>query len=315
MNLGEVGNFLNRIKKRFRENSENLHGLNETILHMRNSMDSLALEDDPLPKGLSLMSNQDLGLKSIRYIPTGCNQLIRRVLPEDGVFKTIVSPNKLELITYRSMFFNPRTGTFETGRPMEGVSTVIKEYHRMINEYLNRNLGTFPMSYEQLIDSPHGTMWKALNMAADSLINGFLIQLGELEALSAGILAYDASDCVLNIVMCQTPDSISFIYGNLFTMVKLGASFRKLCTNYHIWDGTSLFRDTSGVVPVSIQELVTALQEVDNIDCLNIIKFREALKYDLRSTNIFQESDILDGVGKQALGLKGIVPNIIGAVL
>lgn len=42
MNLRELANFLNRIKKRIRENSENLHGLNETIQQMRNS-----LEEDP----------------------------------------------------------------------------------------------------------------------------------------------------------------------------------------------------------------------------------------------------------------------------
>jgi hypothetical protein len=36
--------------------------------------------------------------------------------------------------------------------------------------------------------SSQGTMWKALNMAADSLINGFLIELGGLEARCGGIL-------------------------------------------------------------------------------------------------------------------------------
>lgn len=214
-------------------------------------------------------------------------------------------------------FYNHRTGTFLSGTPMEGVSTVIQQYHGMMMEYLKGDLGIFPMSYEQLIDSPHGTgtMWKALNMAADSLINGFLSELGGLEGVSPGILAYDASDCVLNIVMCQTPESISFIYGNLFTIVKLGGACRKLWVNYHLWDGSSVFRNSNSVVPHSIDELLTALREVDNIDGHNIIRYREALTYGLRSFDVFQSSDILDGEGKVALGLKGIVPNIIGGLL
>lgn len=273
-----------------------------------------AFEEDPFRNAFSPISNQDFGMGSIESVPTSCSQLISRIIPKEGVLKTIVSPTKLEIISFKSLFYNPRTGTMDGGIPMDGVSTVIKENHSMMNEYLNIDLGLSPMNYEEL--SSRGTLWKALNMAADSLINGLLIELGGLEAHSAGILGYDASDCVLHlhIVMSQTPDSISFIYGNLFTIVKLGSSFRKLWLNYNIWDGLSVFTHTS-VVPDSIQELVTALQLKDNIEGHHIIKFREALTYEFQSSNIFQSSDILDGVGKAALGLKGIVPNPVGGVL
>lgn len=271
-----------------------------------------SFEEDPLGNALAPVSNQDLGLSSLVSVPTSCGQLIRRILPQEGVLNTIVSPSKLEIISFKSLFYNPRTGTMEGGIPMDGVSTVIKENHSMMNDYLNIDCGLSPMNYQQL--SPQGTMWKALNMAADSLINGFLIELGGLEAHSAGILGYDASDCVLHIVMSQTPDSISFVYGNLFTIVKLGSSFRKLWVNYHIWDGISVFTPSS-VVPESIQDLVLALREIDKIEGHNILKFREALSYEFHTSNILKSSDILDGVGKAALGLKGIVPNLVGGVL
>jgi len=79
--------------------------------------------------------------------------------------------------------------------------------------------------------------------------------------LSAGIIGYDASDCILHIVMCQTPDSISFVYGKLSSIVKLGGLFRKVLVNYTIWDGVSVFKYNS-LVPDSIQEMVIALKKL-----------------------------------------------------
>lgn len=313
INLAEAGKLITHLKTRIRENAENLNGLNETVKLMQNS-----LKEDPFRKAFSpieiqdLVEIKDLGLASIASVPTDCSQLIRSYLPRKGVFKTIVSPTKLDIISYKSFFYNPRTGTMDGGIPMDGVSTVIKQNHSMMNEFLNLDLGLIPMNNHEL--SSKGTLWKALNMAADSLINGFLTELGGLEAHSAGILGYDATDCVLHIVMSQTPDGISFVYGNLFTLVKLGCSCRKLLLNYHIWDGFSVFTP-SLVVPDSIQDLVSALQHMDNIECHNILKFREKVSYDFQSSDVFHSSDILDGVGKAALGLFGIVPNPVGGVL
>lgn len=69
---------------------------------------------------------------------------------------------------------------------MDGDSIVIKENHSTMNEYLNKDLGHSPWNYGEL--SSQWTMWKALNMAADSLINGFLIELGGLKAHCGRIL-------------------------------------------------------------------------------------------------------------------------------
>lgn len=290
------------LKRRISNNAEQLNGLNETIKQMKTYF-----EQDPFRLAFSPILNQDLGFGSIESVPT--KQLIRNFIPKDGVYKTIVSPNKLEILSNISFYYNPRTGTLDGGIPMVAVSPAIKENHSIMMEYLNIKLGVTPMSNEQI--SSHGIMWKALNNAAESLINGLLTELGALEAHSAGIIGYDASDCVLHILMSQTPDSISFIYGNLFTIVKLGGSFRKLWINYHIWDGKSLFRQTN-VVPDSIQDLIMGLYEKDKIEGHHIIKFSEALRYEFST---FQSSDILERVGTTALGLKGIVPNPVGGLI
>lgn len=305
ISLTQATHFFTNLKRRISDNAEHLNGFHQTIKQINQSF-----EQDPFRLAFSPICNPDLGFGSIESVPT--TQLIRNLFPKEGVYKTIVSPDKLEIISNKSFFYNPRTGTLDGGIPMVEVSPAIIENHSLMMEFINRHLGVTPMSNELI--SSQGTMWKALNNAAESLINGFMTELGGLEAHCAGIIGYDASDCVLHILMSQTPDSISFIYGNLFTIVKLGGSFRKLWINYHIWDGLSVFLHTS-VVPDSIQELVKGLYLLDKIEGHHIIKFREALRYDFQSSSIFQSSDILERVGPTALGLKGIVPNPVGGVI
>lgn len=190
---------------------------------------------------------------------------------------------------------------------MDGVSPTIIQNHSIMTEYFNR-MGFTPMS-EDLISS-HGIMWKALNHAVESLINGFKIELGALEEAAGGLMSYDASDCVLHIVMSQTPDSISLVYGNLFTIVKIGCSFRKVWYNYHTWDALSAFCNGCPI-PDGLSVFTNALWQKDKIHGYHIVvDLEEGLRNELGTS-----SDILERVGAMALGLKGIVPAPLGVLI
>jgi len=303
LDLSQATLLLSNIKRRIRNNADQLNGLNETLNQMKTH-----LEQDPFRLAVSPLLKQDLGIGSIEPVPT--TQVIRNILPKEGVYKTLVSRNEIELISSKSFWLNQRTGCLDGGIPKDEVSPAIRENHSLMMEFINRHLGVTPMSNEVI--SSHGTMWKALNHAAESLINGFMSELANLEAHSAGIIGYDASDCVLHIIMSQTPDSISFIYGNIFTIVRLGGTARKLWINYHIWDGLSLFRGDVSAVPDSIQDLIKELYVKEKIEGHHIFKYRQAIRYEF---GILESSDILERVGPAALGLKGIVPNLVGGLI
>jgi len=63
-----------------------------------------------LRNAFSPNSNQDLGLASITSVPTDSSHLITRIFPMEGVLKNIVSSKKLQVNTFKSLFYNPRTG-------------------------------------------------------------------------------------------------------------------------------------------------------------------------------------------------------------
>lgn len=119
-------------------------------------------------------------------------------------------------------------------------------------------------------------------------------------------MSYDASDCVFHIVLCHTPEIISYVYGNLFTIVKIGC-FTKLWINYTIWDGQSLFNEVM-VVPDSIMDLISSLEVCEKIGGYHLITISDDLGYDMNST------DTLDKVGKECIGLKGWVTTQDGIV-
>lgn len=51
-----------------------------------------AFEEDPFRNAFEPISNQDCGMGSIESVPTSCSKLISRIIPKEGVLKTIVSP-------------------------------------------------------------------------------------------------------------------------------------------------------------------------------------------------------------------------------
>jgi hypothetical protein len=150
-----------------RHNADQLNGLQDTFKHMTNS-----LEQDPFRMAFNPLLKQDLDIGSIDTVPT--TQLCSNILPKEGIYKTLVSHKEFELISSKSFYFNPRSGTLDGGVPMDGVSPTIILNHSIMTEYFNR-MGFTPMS-EDLISS-HGIMWKALNHAVESLIKGFKLEL------------------------------------------------------------------------------------------------------------------------------------------
>lgn len=149
-------------------------------------------------------------------------------------------------------------------------------------------------------------MWKTVNMATDELINGFLKELSSLEASWYGIVGYDASECILSVVLAQTPDSVCLIYGNLFAIVKLGVDTYTLL-NYSIWDGLSLFSQTS-VIPESIDDYLRHVIKDNENHFAGGFQICEEIRNRINISS--RSSDILDRVGKEALGLKGIVRRV-----
>lgn len=291
MNLLE--RFINTLKTSIRDKSQSKNAINHNINNIINNFE----EDE-------MISYQDSCIDSIEPI-TSSSQLISSILPKHEFLKTIVSPKKLEIISFKSLYFNPLTGTMNDGIPMEGINPIIRDNYRLMTKFLNIDLGLTPMNSDEL--ASRGILWKLLNKATGNLLSAFLTKLCGLEELSGQIINYDASDCVLHIVMCQTPESISFVYGNLFTIVKLGC-LTKLWINSSICDGLYLFSDIS-VVPDSIQDLVTTLDVCENIRGHHFYTHMEELKYEFKPTYL------LDKVGMVPFGLLGTVPYNVGKIL
>lgn len=300
--LAQATDLLTILKRRIRHNADQLNGLQDTFKHMTNSF-----EQDPFRMAIKPPLKQDLDIGIIDTVPT--TQLISNILPKEGIYKTIVSHKEFELISSKSFYFNPRSGTLDGGVPMDGVSPTIIQNHSIMTEYFNR-MGFTPMS-EDLISS-HGIMWKALNHAVESLINGFKIEFGALEEAAGGLMSYDATDCVLHIVISQTPDSISLVYGNLFSIVKIGCSFRKVWYNYNTWDARSDFCNGCPI-PDGLSEFTNALWHKEKIHGYHIVvDLEEGLR---NALGTYTSSDILERVGAMALGLKGIVPAPLGVLI
>lgn len=302
-NFSQATHIFTDIKSRINNNADQLNGWNDTFKHMTNSF-----EQDPFRMAYKPLLKQDLDIGSIDTVPT--TQLIRKIFPMEGVYNTLVSPTGHGLMSYKSFFYNPRSGSFDGGIPMDGVSHPIIRNHSLMTEYF-KNKGFTPMS-EDLISS-HGIMWKTLNHVAESLVNSSIKELGALEHAVGGLIGYDATDCVLHILISQTPDSISLVYGNIFTLVKIGNSFRKVWVDYHTYDYHTAFTDGCPV-PLSIWEYTQGLAKSVNINkgYHIYVGIEDSLKNNLGT---YDTSDILERVGARALGLKGIIPSTISLAL
>ncbi|MFS9531473.1 hypothetical protein Q6247_25160, partial [Klebsiella pneumoniae] len=159
VNLTQATHAFTNLKRRISNNAEQLNGLNDTFKHMRNSF-----EQDPFRLPLSSSLKRDLGFGSIESVPTThlirnmfpkegiynsiepTTQVIRNLFPMEGVYQSIVSPDKLEILTHKSYFYNPRTGTLDGGIPMDEVNPAIKENYSIMMEFINSELGVTPIS-------------------------------------------------------------------------------------------------------------------------------------------------------------------------
>lgn len=246
-----------------------------------------------------------LGTNQTSIIRLSINQMISRFLPRTGIYPALVKNDKIEHISYKSIFFDPKTGTLKDGYPVEGeyVHPIICDYYPMITKLFNEDCGFTPMNSDEL--ATRGRLWKILNKATAELVSQFLkkLELEKLEVVCGDSISYDASDCLLTLVMSQSPDGISIIGGNLFAIMKIGYN-TKYWLDFNMIDVLSEFH-YKYFMPNEIFNWLNELEDTHGITGDHLLKFSQGLRLEDD-----YPSDILERVGKQALGLKGVLPRL-----
>jgi len=161
------------------------------------------------------------------------HNIITRLNPKEDSLGSILNVKDWKVFSLNAFYFDPESGTMNDGLPMDGIKPVIRENHRLMRDLLI-DYGVIPMLSEELASNQN--IWKLVNKATYDLLDGLRNKLRRVSEFLKPTMNYDASDCVFHMVMCHTPERISCVYANLFTIVKIG-SLTKVWINYNIWDG------------------------------------------------------------------------------
>jgi hypothetical protein len=268
-------------KLRLLNNREYLNGFNDSFAQMRN-----ILLKDRISYGLSSMENFDKILSS---------KFNGKCLQELDILKTILRNSSHNYFCFKAMYYNQRTKSMVDFIPITELDPLISYKYYYMRELL-RLKNITPMNVAEL--QAQRTLWNVFNKASADLHSSLQNKLTQFEQISHKIRK-KVEQCLVHVVTCQSHDGISYVYGNIFALVKLGF-FTTVWYNYTKCD-PSLYN--GDILPDGFLDLFC--NDKSNIPGYTKFVFMETQKNMTQSiVEAFEEApfkDMLDSIHKLEL--------------
>lgn len=195
--------FLGRVKQCIHLNNEYLKGFNDSIAYLNRFQDLKSYE-------LSTMDYLDK-LVSKESKTFNC-------LPDQHFLKSLLRDNTNLYYQIKCKYYNPKTKRMVDFIPNTELDPIISYNYYYLREMLGlKNLT--PMRYAEL--SQQRKLWHVFNRASEDLHESLRNKLTQFEQITDKI-SHKMTQCLVHVVTCQSHDGISYVYGNIFALVKFG---------------------------------------------------------------------------------------------
>lgn len=139
-------------------------------------------------------------------------------LPDQHFLKSLLRDNTSMYYQIKCKYYNPITKSMVDFIPNTELDPVISYNYYYLREMLGLKHIT-PLSYCEL--SQQTKLWHVFNRASEDLNQALRNKMTQFEQITHQI-SIKMTQCLVHVVTCQSHDGISYVYGNIFALVKLG---------------------------------------------------------------------------------------------